>query len=35
MEAGGRRIAVISAVVSSEHVMAAAASLLKKLRAGA
>jgi thiamine-phosphate pyrophosphorylase len=35
IEAGGRRIAVISAVVSSHHVTSAAASLLKRLRAGA
>jgi thiamine-phosphate pyrophosphorylase len=35
IEAGGRRIAVISAVVSSDHVPSAAASLLRRLKAGA
>jgi len=35
IEAGGRRIAVISAVVSSDHVTSAAASLLRRLRTGA
>jgi len=35
IRAGGRRIAVISAVVSSDHVTLAAASLLRRLQAGA
>jgi thiamine-phosphate pyrophosphorylase len=35
IEAGGRRIAVISAVVSSDHVTSAAASLLRRLRSSA